>query len=1012
MVVNMTVVRSRSTPDALLIRSSRARGQRSNRPSALVRYNASDFGGGGFLSGKFGDSGTARKTILRFTPGRRKSLRAISVWLVCFASLGLGIEPLIARQLSAYRAAKNLPDTAAIVRARAAWFFKQRASANGHIPSALLLDALREKRYAIAQHQTFFDQLAALSPKISAKQSTWTPLGPQPTANNSYYGNVSGRVTAIASDPCDATGNTVYVGGADGGVWASFNALNGNPVTWTPLSDSQPSLAIGSLALISSSCNAFNGHTQSAAIIAGTGESNYARDNLYGAGVLRSADGGHTWAQDQTFTQAASLGPAASGPYISAIAVQPNQSNPVLLAAVQGTDYSAAGSLSSGVWRSADGGNTWSRSQPGSSSASGVPFNPATDVVFDPSDSSGNTAYAALGDPEGDSDQGAFCSSAPCNGVYVSSDAGITWNRVVGLDASSTPSSYGNISLAILPAVSPATATLYVSIADSTTQSENLLGVLKGTGIQPNGSGPTFTSIYPAASNLPDFCSPLCFYDMKLAALPELGGDVIFAGGAAQPQFGPEAFGNSSIYRSLDGGNTWADVSADESGNGTSVHTNAHAFSFAVAPGAQTLALFVGNDGGVWVSTDVFNSGTGVGNQHWLDLNTNTGNPNTSLNLTQFYPGVSVHPSTDQILFGGTQGNDAQQFSGSLAWSDTLACPRDGGYTAIDPNLPTTIYVACSYLYGTGTLNKNIQSGTPGDGGVNWTAMDSGNGIDYSDNASFIPPLVIDSKNSQNLYFGTSGFTRPRTQEPRGPRFHRASPPTPQINSSPRSPLRLPTQTLSTSARPTAFSGRRRSRLRRRRYSQSKPERPARTPSRFHRRRFRQCEIRLRRLLRLLLSRRFRMRRPRSHFLHRKLRLVLAASGWQSSRRSGQRRRHRPNRRGRQYRVRRHGRRRLRQRQRYCGSCNRLVRPPIRLAKRSGSVAQVAQHLANARRRNSRSRRVELAPSEFAEFCLDVHRSSQRIRRQRHVSNHCHRQRIHQPIRHQLQRNASHHFIR
>lgn len=682
-------------------------------------------------------------------------MRGRFLGLLCLATLGLGIAPLVARQVSGYRSAKNLPDTAAIVRARAAWFFKQRASANGHIPSSLLSAAFREKQSAIARHQTFFDRLASLSPKISATQSAWTPLGPQPTANNSFYGNVSGRVTAIASDPCDATGNTVYVGGADGGVWASFNALNGNPVTWTPLSDSQPSLAIGSLALISSSCNTFNGHSESAAIIAGTGESNYAHDNLYGAGVLRSADGGHTWTQDQTFTETASQGPGASGPYISAIAVQPNQSNPVLLAALQGTDYSAGGSLPSGIWRSTDGGNSWSRSQPGASSASGAPFNPATDVVFDSSDSSGNTVYAALGDPQGDSDSNASCAAAPCNGVYVSPDAGITWNRVVGLDASSTPSSYGDISLAILPSVSPATSTLYVSIADATTQSENLLGVLKGTGIQPNGSGATFTSVYPAASNLPDFCSPLCFYDMKLAALPELGGDVIFAGGAAEPQFGPEAFGNSSVYRSLDGGNTWADVSADGSGNGTSVHTNAHAFSFAVAPGAETLALFVGNDGGVWVSTNVFNSGTGVGNQNWLDLNTSTGNPNTSLNLTQFYPGVSIHPSTDQILFGGTQGNDAQQFSGSLAWSDTLACPRDGGYTAIDPNLPTTIYVACSYLYGTGTLNKNIQSGAPGDGGVNWTAMDSGNGIDYSDNASFIPPLVIDSKNSQNLYFGT-----------------------------------------------------------------------------------------------------------------------------------------------------------------------------------------------------------------------------------------------------------------
>ncbi len=711
--------------------------------------------GVGFLSGQLLRSGSEGKTIFPAISFHGNRVRAAVVALVFLGSLGVGIAPLVARQLSAYRAAKNLPDTAAIVRARAAWFFRQRASANGHIPASLLIEAFQEKNSAVSLHQTFFDRLAAVSPKISAKPSTWTPLGPQPTANNPFYGNVSGRVTAIASDPCDTTGNTVYVGGADGGVWVSFNALTGNPVTWTPLTDSQVSLATGAIALVSTSCNTYNGHSQSAAIIVGTGESNYARDNLYGAGVLRSADGGHTWAQDHTFTRATSQGPGASGPYISAIAVQPVASHPVLLAAVQGTDYAGGGSLPSGIWRSTDGGSNWSRSQPGSSGATGAPFNPATDVVFDSSDSSGNTVYAALGDPEGDADQGALCANTPCNGVYVSSDAGVTWNRVTGLDAASTPSSYGNISLAISSATSPATSTLYVSIADSTTQSENLLGVLKGTGIQSNGSGAAFSAIYPATSNLPDFCAPLCFYDMKLAVLPALGGDLLFVGGAAQPQFSAEAFGNSSVYRSFDGGNTWADVSADGSGNSTSVHTNAHAFAFAFAPGAQPLALFLGNDGGVWTSTDVFNSSTTVGNQHWLDLNTSTGNADTSLNLTQFYPGVSVHPSTDQILFGGTQGNDAQQFSGSLAWSDTLACPRDGGYTAVDPNVPTTIYVACSYLHGTGTLNKNIQNGAPGDGGVNWTAMDSGNGIDFTDNADFIPPLVLDAANSQNLYFGT-----------------------------------------------------------------------------------------------------------------------------------------------------------------------------------------------------------------------------------------------------------------
>ena len=607
----------------------------------------------------------------------------------------------------------------------------------------------------IAAEGTFADRLHLRAGITAPAQNSWTPLGPQPTANTMFYGNVSGRVTALAVDPCDATGNTVYAGGADGGVWASFNALSGKPVTWQPLTDNQPSLSTGALALVSSSCQVVNGHTQSQEILVGTGESNYALDNIYGAGVLRSTDGGQTWMQDATFTADAAQGPGASGPYIAALAVQPHQASPVILAAVQGTDFSAGGALLSGVWRSMDGGNHWRRVQPDGGGAAGAPFNPATDVRFDPGDSSGNTVYAALGDPNGDSDAGAACGAAPCNGVYISHDAGATWCRVAGLDNASTPSLYGSISLAISPGSDPSKSTLYVSIADASTKSNDLLGLLKGTGIQPDGSGATFTAIYPNASNLPDFCAPQCFYDMNMAVVPGSAGPIVFAGGSALPQLARNAFGTSSIFRSVDGGNTWGDVSADGSGNGTSTHVDVHAFRFAVAPGSGVLAMFVGNDGGVWASQDVFNSSVSPGNQHWVDLNTDTGNPNTSLNLTQFYPGVSIHPSTDKIIFGGTQGNDIQQYSGTLDWSGALACPYDGGYTAIDPQTPTTIYAACSYLWGPGTLNKNVMNGVPGSDGINWAAIDSNNGINFSDNADFIPPLVLDMKNSQNLYFGT-----------------------------------------------------------------------------------------------------------------------------------------------------------------------------------------------------------------------------------------------------------------
>ena len=60
----------------------------------------------------------------------------------------------------------------------------------------------------------------------------WTFLGPAPTAtaavgnNQQNYGPAVGRVTAVAVDQGDPSGNTVYIGGASGGLWKTTNAVS------------------------------------------------------------------------------------------------------------------------------------------------------------------------------------------------------------------------------------------------------------------------------------------------------------------------------------------------------------------------------------------------------------------------------------------------------------------------------------------------------------------------------------------------------------------------------------------------------------------------------------------------------------------------------------------------------------------------------------------------------------------------------------------------------------------
>jgi len=96
------------------------------------------------------------------------------------------------------------------------------------------------------------------SRETAAQSSTpWTPLGPVPLASDATgngtqdYHQVAGRATAVVIDPADPSGNTVYAGEAQAGVWKSTNAANSvaNDVTWTPLTDNQATLSIGALAI-------------------------------------------------------------------------------------------------------------------------------------------------------------------------------------------------------------------------------------------------------------------------------------------------------------------------------------------------------------------------------------------------------------------------------------------------------------------------------------------------------------------------------------------------------------------------------------------------------------------------------------------------------------------------------------------------------------------------------------------------------------------------------------------
>jgi len=705
-----------------------------------------------------GNSDAGRGAVQR--TGRFIAKNKLTLFLLGLIIAG-GILPLRGQGPLRERA-EHEKDSAQLIHKRAEWFFRQRAYPLKHIPAGVRIRALEQARQMREERGTFMQRFLAkanlqnsTSPisagpqQIAVSMSNWTPIGPQPTTST-YFNLTSGRVVALAVDPCDSTGNTIYAGGAQGGLWKTTNG----GTSWTPMTDSQLSLASGAIAVDPVLTDCTGGHT--GAIYYGTGEENFAFDSFYGAGVLTSHDGGNTWTKDNTFVSVTSGTPSvitptnqvAAGPYIGNLAVDPatSSSSQVLLAGVQGV----SSPINSGIYRSTNGGANWTRVLPVSGMPAANDF--GTGVVFDPADPSGNTAYAALGIP--------FCAGAngACglagdeeldNGVYKSTDGGQTWTLLSALDNAAAavggPSFYGRITIAVgPPAASGQPGELIVAIANIQNTSSNLLGLFKST-----DGGNTFSMLMSDPSGTSGFCDQQCFYDMSIGISPGNPQLIFLGGGPAAmgtdsngnpitPQCGNFGIdgGISTVIRSTDGGNTWNDVSCDNS-TGSFIHVDTHAFAF--SPNGQ---LYTGNDGGIWSSSSAIN-GT-AGSQSWTDLN-------STLNLTQFYPGNSIHPSNPQIAYAGSQDNGTQMFSGSLNWNDTAVC-GDGGWTDIDPSTPSTIYAACAAT-GQFEVNKNQFDGVPGPNDQNWLALDSP-GMD-SDNQYFIPPLVLDPTNPQNLYFGT-----------------------------------------------------------------------------------------------------------------------------------------------------------------------------------------------------------------------------------------------------------------
>ncbi len=557
---------------------------------------------------------------------------------------------------------------------------------------------------------------ASVNPNtIVLSQTAWTPLGPQPAVPlpgdpHMGYPVVSGQVNALAYDPRDTTDQTIYLGSVNGGLWVTTDGGQ----SWKALTDIQPSLAVASIALDPS--------TNPSTIYIGTGKLDRYGYPSTGAGVLKSTDGGKTWTQDQTFAQIISANPSDAWPYIGSLAVAPNN-NQILLAAVESYNPS---SLPGGIWRSTDGGSTWSvalKEAANTNAGSDIPA--GTSVVFDPAVP--DQAFAVLGD----------AGANAANGVYESSDDGATWTLLKSL------TNFGHAKLALSPPTSTASGVLVVSIADSSSASINLLGVYSAP-IATGGAVGTFTQM----TAVPDFCGNAstyqsqffgCAVDMAVGVSPD-NPRLVYLGGS-------NLYGGDSLIVSSDGGSTWSpDLYAgngactSKTSSGQCINANGQlqtgTRAIAFSPDAKMLA--VGNAGGVWTTSNVGASA----NVTWNDLN-------ASLAITQFSAGIAIFPDNPNLGLGGSVGAGALEYGGSPRWTAKLCA--SGGYTVVTPD-GSTAYVACGDNGGVYSLSS---SGT-----LKWAANGIGSCTStaaagcYSANP--IAPIAIDVLNPSTLYFGAN----------------------------------------------------------------------------------------------------------------------------------------------------------------------------------------------------------------------------------------------------------------
>ena len=570
-----------------------------------------------------------------------------------------------------------------------------------------------------------------------ASSSGWTPLGPVPLASDATgdgfqnYNQVSGRATAVAIDPADASGNTVYIGGAQGGVWKSTNAATsvGNSVTWSAITDDQATLSIGSIVI-----RPGNSNPAQSVVLVGTGEADNSGDSYFGLGILRSADGGNSW----TLIPTANGGTYSfSGLGATRMAFSTANTSTVVAAMAatsEGvTDGALTGNTYRGLYTSTDAGQTWTYNAlfSGANEATS-----ATSVVYN--------AAAGL-----------FFAAERYHGFYSSPD-GLNWTRLA-----TQPGASGLLSTTACPQNYLATCPIYrgeITVVPGRNEMYVWFVSLSASGSpvdqdiwQSTNGGASWTQISDSGIiNCGD--SDGCgveqgFYNLELLAVPNgTSATDIYAGAinlykcsisSINPTCSSTPFMNlTHVY------------GCDPLGALAHVHPDQHALAYTIPSGGTDLMYFA-NDGGIYRALDGFSgltTGSCTGTNLFDDLNQDLGS------MTQFVS-FSQHATNANTILGGTQDNGSPATATattSTSWGNVLG--GDGGYNAIDPNSGN--WFASNPDTGSGTLNiQECSAGVNCNNSLFNVVVSSGSV--GGDDGAFYFPYILDPQSTTTLLVGT-----------------------------------------------------------------------------------------------------------------------------------------------------------------------------------------------------------------------------------------------------------------